>query len=135
MRDLRFRGLRVDGKGWVCGFYRKNTFYNLLGDEPLEVYTKYFIGCFDNKTRFDNIFEQVEVKPESVGQFTGLQDKNGVDIYEGDIISSKSWNPQQYEIIFEEGEFCFVSLEKVEAPYTNAIHHCIYFEVIGNIHE
>jgi uncharacterized phage protein (TIGR01671 family) len=106
MREIKFRVWSILINNWVY--------------PVLDVTNNFYYKDNENK-----IFEQ----------FTGLQDKNGVDIYEGDIISSKSWNPQQYEIIFEEGEFCFVSLEKVEAPYTNAIHHCIYFEVIGNIHQ
>ena len=84
-REIKFRGLRTDGKGWVYGYYRKCTFYNKLGDEPKEIYTKHFIGSFSNLDLFDGIFEQVEVIPESVSQFTGLKDKNDQEIYEGDV--------------------------------------------------
>jgi hypothetical protein len=68
-------------------------------------------------------------------QFTGMHDRNGKEIYEGDIIRSEYWNPTDYKVIFEDGEFCFVSLAAIEHPYTNSIHYARDFEVIGNIYE
>ncbi len=68
-------------------------------------------------------------------QFTGKKDCQGKDVYEGDVISSDQWNPKNYKVIFEEGEFCFVSLRGVESPYTNSISYVKDFEVIGNIYE
>jgi len=68
-------------------------------------------------------------------QYTGLKDRKDKDVYEGDIIKSPNWNPSRYKVIFQEGEFCFVSFDGGENPYTNPIHYVNYFEVIGNIHE
>lgn len=68
-------------------------------------------------------------------QFLGFTDENGKEVYEGDIISSNQWNPSEYKVIFEDGEFCFVSLKGVEKPYTNPIHYVENFSIIGNIYE
>jgi uncharacterized phage protein (TIGR01671 family) len=70
-------------------------------------------------------------------QFTGLHDKNGKEIYEGDIIRSKNHHPEKMEIRFIEGGFC---AWWGSDDYPIDIYHfynskgCC-FEVIGNIHE
>jgi hypothetical protein len=66
MRNIKFRGLRTDGNGWVYGSFIHNN-----------------IDC---ECIIDIDAEQFEVLPESVGQFTGLTDKNGIEIYEFDYV-------------------------------------------------
>ena len=69
MREIKFRGLRPDN-AWECG----------------DLYTVPEKGWTLIRNRVDG--ERFFVRPETVGQFTGLRDANGHEIFEGDILSN-----------------------------------------------
>jgi len=113
MRTIKFRGLRVDGKGWVCGDYITNG-----GEAEIRAHYSDFFGDF----------ETYEVIPESVGQFTGKLTIDKVEIYEGDLIAP--WNggiPKQ--VVWDE-IFCALYFEI--KPFSKLQ---VLDKIIGNIHE
>jgi len=139
MRTIKFRGLRLDGKGWVYG-----DFINSLEYGAMIMLTAHCGGnSFDEAP--SDYQDSVQVKPETVGQFTGLQDKNGVDIYEGDILSdvveSDEGTILSKEKVFwnnKRGAWYLEESFKQDEHYSTELGYVLQnfdYEVIGNIHE
>ena len=124
MREILFRGKTTKDKEWVYG--------DLLHDGY-----DYDVAIWEKEYKL-----VTEISPETVGQFTGLTDKNGKKIFEGDIIRAKleSGNHEGFAwpnmpVDFQQGSFCLNDRKGYVFAVLGAFAPSVTFEVIGNIHD
>ena len=131
MREILFRGKRIDNGEWVQGYLTQNSGTTQNG--------KTFIDSFIQTSHYEH---GELVKTDTIGQYTGLTDKNGKKIFEGDILQiyegSEDDGYKIREVYSYRGVLC-VDYETSEWDF-NALafldsDNVFTFEVIGNIYD
>ena len=128
MRDILFRGKAVESGEWHFGMFCAENYH---AESPciMPHYKDQTVDPFDWK-----------VDPETVGQFTGLCDKNGTKIFEGDIIESHyddfyPDNATFEEVVFRGGAWRLAWNGHSDSDPLRKDDICDYGIVVGNIHD
>ena len=124
-RDIKFRGFNKKNGVWLYGFYLQNRGAHFVCPDE-----------FANGKTWDDY----EVDPDSVGQYTGLTDCNGKEIYEGDILV---YGGQcKHVVAFKHGMFGYTLMDGWFVGYGgnsnfsfNPLDKSKEHEVIGNTHD
>jgi uncharacterized phage protein (TIGR01671 family) len=134
MREILFRGKRIDNGEWVYSqtvFSHLDNFYipaqNLKCTVMRSLDTVGNISeirCKDGKCFF-------RVQTETIGQFTGLTDKNGAKIFEGDIVDCLDYLGE----VYYDPDGCYDLRDNTGEMRGDFIGTCYSREVIGNIHD
>lgn len=124
MREIKFRGLDANGS-WVFG----DVYF---GVDNLRAHIHPTMGS--------NV--SIEVEVETIGQLTGLLDKEGVDIYEGDILKDHCGQTDYFKtdvltVCFLDGCFCVETKRRATCLHemVGPDKQEIFLEIIGNIHQ
>ena len=119
MREILFRGKRLDDGEWVYGSY-------------VEQYGATEIYLPDGVDR-ECGFDHYHILPESLGQYTGLNDKNGTKIFEGDVVKYHYLDGFSVrEVIFDQ---CTAEFRLRDIYGCHKIYFPLLCEVLGNVHD
>ena len=118
-REIKFRGKRLANDEWLHGCYIINRGEHFIAPDGIQP---------PGATAWD-----FEVDPATVGQFTGLTDECGADIYEGDILAAEDLDRSVTVVVeFRRGAFYLVDRAGGMAYFIDELDHTA---IIGNMHD
>ena len=123
MKEILFRGKRLDGKGWITG----DLIQGVKGQKGLT-----WIQAEDYSPAWPYCTREYEIDPETIGMYTGLKGKYNVKIFDDDIVYNGGGDPGVVK--WHLGGFLVYFSEEDAWEISQYVHE-EYTEVIGNIYD
>jgi uncharacterized phage protein (TIGR01671 family) len=123
VREIKFRGKCSQSKRWVYGYYfieERDIEDGIIWRDIPQI-----------QQRYGDHFQYFDVDPATIGQYTGLKDKNGTEIYEGDVCTVWiEFCKQIKPYVVEDLRKLYLETERDDSYY-----RITSLQVIGNIHD
>ena len=131
MREILFRGKRTDNNEWVDGcFYQESDCESYI----IPSQTLWYVESDGDD--FRAVYTAHRVNIDTIGQYTGIEDKNGTKIFEGDIfmIHEGRDDYKKTHLIWNEDRGMFQPSNKLLRHVVRSFNF-LHYEIIGNIHD
>ena len=122
-REIKFRAKKINKNEFVIGYYL-----------PMVYGYKHYIYL---PLEYLNEHSRIEIDPKTLGQYTGLNDKNGKEIYEGDIVKITQETETFFDKVIYDNHLCSFRFEGLSdyCDFCDWLREGAEFEVVGNIYE